>query len=66
MKFSPNGQYLLLGTRESEIMLLDAYKGNIIHRFVGQFTSLADLNSPFGLECGFSPDSRYVITGSSN
>lgn len=30
MKFSPNGKYLLLGTRENLLLLLDAFKGNLL------------------------------------
>jgi len=37
MKFSPNGKYVLLGTRENLIMLLDAFKGTMVQRFEGQF-----------------------------
>ena len=37
MKFSPNGMYILLGTRENTIFLMDAFKGTMIQQFEGQF-----------------------------
>lgn len=37
MKFSPNGMYVLLGTRDNTILLLDAFKGTMVQRFEGQF-----------------------------
>ena len=69
MRFSPNGSYILLGTRENTIMLLDAFKGTMIQKFEGQFTAAPgdqQLHHQVNLECGFSPDSKYVISGSSN
>jgi WD40 repeat protein len=79
MKFSPNGKYILLGTRDNVIMLLDAFKGSMVRKLEGNFSSSEVAGSPCGgdqavpflkhvvnLECGFSPDSRYVISGSAN
>ena len=43
MKFSPNGKYVLLGTRENLIMLLDAFKGTMVQRFEGQFNPQASM-----------------------
>lgn len=37
MKFSPNGKYILLGTQENLIMLLDANLGTITQRFTANF-----------------------------
>ena len=81
MKFSPDGNYILLGTQENLIMLLDANSGLIIKRFEGLFNpSLKKLansqdiappnilgytNCPL-LAIEFTPDSKYVISGSSN
>ena len=62
MKFSPNGKYILLATRQNSLMLLDAFKGTMVQRFEGSFSGEPTLP----LECGFSPDSKYVITGSAN
>lgn len=30
MKFSPNGKYVLLGTHQNQIMVLDAFKGTMV------------------------------------
>lgn len=30
MKFSPNGKFVLLGTKANELLLLDAFKGTIL------------------------------------
>ena len=45
MKFSPNGMYILLGTRENTIFLLDAFKGTMVMRFEGQFNPLLNPNA---------------------
>jgi len=52
-------------------MLLDAFKGVMINRFEGNFSGLntnetTQLQHVVNLECGFSPDSKYVIQGSAN
>lgn len=62
MKFSPNGKYILLGTRQNTLMLLDAFKGTMVQRFEGNFSGDPTLS----IECGFSPDSKYVVSGSAN
>jgi hypothetical protein len=37
LKFSPDGNFILLGTQENLIMLLDANSGLIVKRFEGLF-----------------------------
>lgn len=72
MRFSPNGKYILLGTRQNVIMLLDAFKGTMVKRFEGNFSGVNNgeqsmlLQHVVNIECGFSPDSQYVISGSAN
>ena len=61
MKFSPDGQFILLGTTENIIVLIDSFEGKLKHKFTGTFN---ELNTGQILEAGFSPDSRYLITGS--
>jgi len=61
MKFSPDGQYILLGTTENIIVLIDSFEGKLKHKFNGTFN---ELGTGSILEAGFSPDSRYLISGS--
>lgn len=60
MKFSPNGEYLVLATSDNSIILLDAFEGNELFKF----TSF--LNESSIIECNFTPDSRYIVSGSEN
>ena len=61
MKFSPDGQFILLGTTENVIVLIDSFEGKLKHKFTGSFN---ELGTGTILEAGFSPDSRYLVTGS--
>lgn len=63
MRFSPDGQLILLGSTENIILLIDSFDGKLKHKFTAQFNELATGQI---LEAGFSPDSRYLITGSEN
>ena len=40
MRFSPNGKMILLGTIQNTLLLLDAFKGNILQRFEGNFSGV--------------------------
>jgi len=71
LKFSPNGKFILLATRQNLIMLMDAFNGTIIKRFEGNFSGVNTndhmlLQHSTYIESGFSPDSKYVISGSAN
>ena len=35
MKFSPNGKYILLGTTNNVITLIDSFEGKLKHKFTG-------------------------------
>lgn len=59
MKFSYDGAYILLSTTDNVIVLIEAFEGKMMHKFTGNFNESGSL-----LEAGFSPDSKYVITGS--
>ena len=61
MKFSPDGQFILLGTTESTIVLIDSFEGKLKHKFQAQMN---ELGTGQLLEAGFSPDSRYLVSGS--
>jgi COMPASS component SWD2 len=63
MRFSPDGLLILLGTTENTIILIDAFEGQLKHKFTAQFN---ELSTGSILEAGFSPDSKYMITGSEN
>ena len=60
MKFSPNGECVLLATSDNSIVLLDAFKGTELFKFT------TFLNESSIIECSFTPDSNYIISGSEN
>ncbi len=60
MKFSNCGNYILLATSDNSIILLDAYHG--VEKY--KFTNF--LNESSIIECGFTPDSHYILSGSEN
>jgi len=41
MKFSPDGQFILLGTTENIIILIDSFEGKLKHKFTGTFNELS-------------------------
>jgi COMPASS component SWD2 len=60
MKFSPNGEYLVLSTSDNSIILLDAFAGSELFKFTNF------LNESSIIECSFTPDSKFIISGSEN
>jgi len=61
LKFSPDGKSILISTNESMIKLIDSYNGATLQSFTGHLNSK---NLP--LEASFSPDSQFVISGSTD
>lgn len=61
LKFSPDGKTILISTNGSMIRLIDAFSGNSLQTFTGHMNSK---NIP--LEASFSPDSQYVLSGSTD
>merc|ERR1712203_1340586 len=61
LKFSPDGKSILVSTNESMIKLIDSYNGATLQSFTGHLNSK---NLP--LEASFSPDSQFVISGSTD
>lgn len=58
MKFSSDGDLLLIATTDNMIVLLDAYHGTEKYKF----TSF--LNESSIIECSFTPDTKYIVSGS--
>ncbi|CAF0869885.1 unnamed protein product [Brachionus calyciflorus] len=61
IKFSPDGKYILISTSGSMIKLVDSFNGNVLHSFTGHSNVR---NIP--LEASFTPDSQFVLSGSSD
>eukprot|EP01105_Mastigella_eilhardi_P005565 TRINITY_DN17244_c0_g1_i1.p1 TRINITY_DN17244_c0_g1~~TRINITY_DN17244_c0_g1_i1.p1 ORF type:complete len:370 (+),score=87.84 TRINITY_DN17244_c0_g1_i1:43-1110(+) len=61
LQFSPNGRQILLSTSEAVMFLLDAFTGATQHVLHDFFNSCSTVKEP----C-FSPDSQFVLSGSSN
>lgn len=61
LKFSPDGKNILVSTNGSMIKLIDAFNGSTLHTFTGHSNFR---NIP--LEASFTPDSQFVICGSSD
>eukprot|EP01116_Phalansterium_solitarium_P010977 TRINITY_DN26586_c0_g1_i1.p1 TRINITY_DN26586_c0_g1~~TRINITY_DN26586_c0_g1_i1.p1 ORF type:complete len:324 (+),score=41.99 TRINITY_DN26586_c0_g1_i1:64-972(+) len=57
-KFSNDGNHILLSTKSNLIYLLDAYDG----RTLATYSSFS--NADQSIEASFSPDGRYVVSGS--
>ena len=60
MKFSNCGDLLLLATSDNIIVLLDAFDGNQKYKLTNF------LNEASIIECSFTPDSKYIVSGSEN
>lgn len=61
LRFSPGGKTLLLNTNGNVIRLLDAFDGVPLQTFAGHFN-----NKGIALDGGFSPDSKFVLSGSTD
>lgn len=59
--FSADGKYLLLSTDSTPIFLVDAFKGDLINVFNDR-----ENNNQFPISASFTPDSNFVLSGSSN
>lgn len=59
LKFSNTGKHILLSTIENSIILLDAYDGIVLHTLKDHLNE-----SSLSLESSFTPDSKYVLSGS--
>lgn len=60
MKFSNCGTYILLATSDNSIILLDAFHG--VEKY--KFTNFVNESSI--IECSFTPDTKYILSGSEN
>jgi len=61
LKFSPDGKTILVSTNGSMIKLIDAFSGSCLQTFTGHINS-----KQIPLEASFSPDSQFVISGSTD
>lgn len=58
LKFSNNGFYILANTVKGQLLILDAFEGSLIRKFNAGSNGLQ--------EASFTPDSKYVISGTEN
>ena len=61
LRFSPHGKFILLATNGGVMRLLDAFDGHPMQTFAGHLN-----NRGVPIEGGFTPDSRFVISGSTD
>jgi len=61
LKFSPDGKMILISTNGNVIRLIDAFQGTPLQAFMG-FTN----HKGIPLEASFSPDAKYVFSGSTD
>lgn len=60
LKFSPDGKTILISTNGTVIRLIDAYQGGPLQTFDGI------QNKGLNLEASFTPDSKFVLSGSAD
>jgi len=60
MKFSSNGETMILATADNSIVLLDAFEGNELYKFTNF------LNESSIIECSLTPNSKFILSGSEN
>ncbi|KAL1448809.1 hypothetical protein WDU94_000069 [Cyamophila willieti] len=61
IKFSPNGKFVLVYTNGSIIRLFDAFSGSCTGTLPGVVN-----NHALSLEASFTPDSKFVVSGSTD
>lgn len=61
LKFSPDGKSILISTNGSDIQLIDSFQGTTLQTLNGHMNSKG-----LPLEASFSPDSQFVISGSTD
>ncbi len=61
LKFSNDGNYILLSTNGPFIYLMDAYEGKIVHVLNDHVD-----HSCIGFDACFSPDANYILSGKVN
>ncbi|KAF1335687.1 histone H3 methyltransferase, partial [Globisporangium splendens] len=68
IKFSPDGNQLLVTTNRSVFLHLDAFEGHLLHVFTNHEAAATTANQPRGgstrLGSAYSADGAYVTTGS--
>ena len=57
MEFSNDGKFILISTNDSHLVI-DAFKGNVVHRLSGHNNS-----SKISFTAIFTPDSQFILSG---
>lgn len=64
LKFSPDGRQILITTNCEELYVLDAFSGAPMHKLVLDTKPPTPVEYP--CEASYTPDSQYIITGSTD
>lgn len=59
VKFSNDGKKILIATNIDQLKLIDAFQGHELNTLTGHTNSTGLI-----LECGFTPDSKFIYSGS--
>ena len=62
LKFSPDGNQLLVATNRGVFLHLDAFEGKLLHLFKEHGLTQKERDDPL-LGCCYSTDGAYVVTG---